>query len=91
MRPLYISNPLFSSHSPDAIFRLRVVTFDFFLRISWISLSVALCVQILLRSSLSISRLMVSVVLAWSTLAWLASRGSSKASSGNRCDTGVVR
>ena len=84
MRPLYISNPLFFSHSPSVIFPSRVVPFAFFLRISWISLSAVLSVQILRRSSLSISWLMVSVVLAWSTLAWLLIQGVSKASSGNR-------
>ena len=84
MRPSYISNPLFSSHSPSAIFPSRVVPFAFFLWISWISLSAALSVRIFLRSSLSISRLMVSVVLAGSTLAWLSIQGASKASSGNR-------
>jgi len=72
MRLSYISNPLFSSHSPSAIFPSHVVPFAFFLRISWISLSAALSVRISLSSSSSISRLMVSVVLAWSTLAWLS-------------------
>jgi len=76
MRPLYISNPRFSSHNPSAIFPSRVVPLAFFLRISWISLSAALSVWISFRSSLSISRLMVfSVVLAWS---------ASSTSSGNR-------
>jgi len=84
MRLSYISNPLFSSHSPSTIFPSRVVPFAFFLWISWISLSAALSVRISLRSSLSISQLMVSVVLAWSTLAWLSIQGAPKASSGNR-------
>jgi len=84
MRPSYISNPLFSSYSPSVIFPSRVVTFPFFLRISWISLSAALSIRISLRSCLSISRLMVCVVLAWSTLAWLSIQGTSKASLGNR-------
>jgi len=84
MRLSYISNPQFSWHSPSAIFPSRVVLFAFFLWISWISLSAALSVRISLRSSLSISRLMDSVVLAWSALAWLSIRGASKASSGNR-------
>jgi len=84
MRPSYISNPLFSSHSPSAIFPSLLVPFAFFLQISWISLSAALSVRISLRNSLSISRLMVSVVLAWSTLTWLSIQGASKASLGNR-------
>jgi len=84
MRPSYISNPLFFSPSPSAIFPSRVVPFAFFLRISWISLSVALSVLISLRSSLSISRLMFPVVLAGSTLMWLSILGASKASLGNR-------
>ena len=84
MRTSYISNPLFSSYSFSAIFLLWVVPFAFLLWISWISLSAALSVLILLRSSLSISRLMVSVVLAWSTLAWLSIPSALKASLGNR-------
>jgi len=84
MRPLYISNPLFSSHSPSVIFPLWDDPFTFFLWISWIALSAVLSVWISLRSSLSISRLMVSIVLVWSTLAWLSIRSASKASSGNR-------
>ena len=75
---------MFSSYSPSAIFLSRVVLFTFFLRISWISLSAVLSVQISRRSSLSISRLMVSVVLAWSALGWLSIRSASQASSGNR-------
>jgi len=66
MRPSYISNPLFSSHNPSVIFPSRVVPFAFSLGISRISLPVALSVRISFRSSLSISRLMVSLVLAWS-------------------------
>ena len=66
MRPSYISNLLFSSYSPNAIFLLRVVPLTFFFLVSWISLSIVLCVQISFRSSLFIPRLMVSIVLAWS-------------------------
>jgi len=75
MRLSYISSPLFFLHNPRAIFPSRVVPLVFFLRISWISSSAALSVRISFSSSLSISRLMVSVVLAWS---------ASNASSGNR-------
>jgi len=75
MRPSYISNPLFSSYNPSTIFPSRVVPLAFFLRISWISLSAALSVWISFRSSLSILRLIVSIVLAWS---------ASNTSSGNR-------
>jgi len=66
MRPSYISNLLFSLHNPSAIFPSWVVLLAFFLRISWISLSAALSVRISFRSSLSISRLMISIVLSGS-------------------------
>jgi len=80
MRPLYISNPLFSSHSPSAIFPSWVVPLAYFLRITWISLSAGLSVRISLRSSLSIWRLMVSVILAWSAPRLLSSTGASSVS-----------
>jgi len=73
--PSYSSIPLFSSHSPSTIFPTWVVQLTFFPRIPWISLSAVLSVQISLRSFLSISSLMVSVLLVWSV---------SKVSSGRR-------
>jgi hypothetical protein len=84
MRLSYSSTLLFSLHSPSAIFPSWVVSFAFFLWISWISLSTSLSVWILLRSSLSIFRLMVSVVLVWSVLKALLIWGASKASLGSR-------
>jgi len=96
MRLSYCSTLLFSLYSPHAIFPSRVVPFAFFFRISSTSLSAELSVRISFRSSLSIWRLMVSIVLAWSTpetwgvsgvgpaMESLSTWGASKASSGSR-------